>query len=186
MRRTSTAILLVFLCATVGSAAEAPSPPAGCRWQPIPELKAHLAVPTDWRLETRQLGDALGYEITPPGTGSEPPPRSIYTMVVERHLDPESVIEKARRFVDVARENGVPTGEVALEEFGGMTRFTSVVLMLDSAQEKHEWTFVVDAFANPRTGTLYTIRLEIPVDELPTVAPLATECFNVLRLDNDI
>ena len=174
------------LIAGLGLAAEDNPPPEGCHWQPIPELKAHLAVPDDWLFEEIDVEGALVYEVRPGGPVFESPSQSIFRLTVQKGLEPERVAEMARDFVESARDAGMPNEAMEEQTLGVMEVFVSVVLLASSETGVHETTVAVSALANTRTGTLYTTRLDIPVAELQDVAPLGNKLFRTIRVDDEI
>ena len=47
-------------------------------------------------------------------------------------------------------------------------------------------TVAVSGTANVRTGTLYTVRFDIPADEVNLIAPLGNSLFRTARLDDEV
>ena len=149
-------------------------------------MKAHLAVPDHWAFTEVPSGDSLIYQIVPAGPAFDVPSRARYQMVVRRDLNPEVVVEHARQFVEAVRQAGFPIDSVETQKLGVLTMFASVVEFGDSESGDHESTVAVSALANYKTGTLYTIRFDIPASELALVAPLANSLFRRIRLDDEI
>lgn len=180
------ALVLTILVSFPAIVAEDRPAPDGCHWQSIPELKAHIAVPDGWHFESATDGEDLVYDVSPARPGPDSTLQTRFRLTVTRGLDPDSVVARAREFVESVRSSGQPTAPIERQTLSVMTLFASVVEVIEPATDVHESTVAVSALANARTGTLYRIRLDIPASELGFMAPLANAMFRTIRVDDEI
>jgi hypothetical protein len=178
-------ILVVLLAATRPVRGADDPAPERCHWQAIPELKAHLAVPDGWLFQRLEAGDALAYEVRPAGTQFEAI-RARYRLEVRRGLDKTKVVEMARSFVESIRAFAVEAQPLEEQHVSTVTLYSCFVTLARPTPGAVQPTAALWSAANSRTGTLYTVRFDIPSDELGVVAPLANHLFRNLRLDDEV
>ncbi len=181
------AIVLTLFLAATPSSAERASPPAGCHWQDIPEIKAALAVPDGW--EFRRLpekGGVSAYEVVPAGPGIPNSPRSRFEMRFQRLARLDAVVARGRDFVQNALATSVVEDKIEEEKIGVVTLFAGVAQLSPDAGGTPQMTVAVSAMANAKTGALYTIRFEIPAAELAAVQPMANSLFRTVVIDDEV
>lgn len=159
--------------------------PEGCHWQPIPEIKAHLAVPDGWQFEKVASSDVLIYEVRPAGPGFEGI-RARYRLEVRRGTSKADVVDRARSFVESVRAIATEAQPLEEQHIGVLTLYSSFGHLVPTSESSPALTAAVSCAANSRTGTIYTMRFDIPVNELDVVAPLGNHLFRELRLDDEI
>jgi hypothetical protein len=187
---TSRRILAVTLLLSALLAARAqarrkddPPPPPGCHWQAIEILGAHLAVPVGWQYRDTSEGPLLSYEVRPAGAGFENA-KSLYRLEVRRGLKKADVVPRAREFVEKARATATDAPPIDERESGHMTLFACAVNYAPEHPGAVALGSALSAAANRETGTLYMVRLDIPLDEVDRVSPLADKLFQNIRLDD--
>jgi hypothetical protein len=159
--------------------------PEGCHWQSIPELKAHLAVPDGWLFKKVSSGEVLIYEIRPAGEGFQGL-RALYRLEVRRGTSKSDVVARARDFVESVRAAGAEAQPLEEQNISVLTLYSSFVRFAPTTEGTPPPAAAVSSAGNSRTGTLYTMRFDIPENELEAVAPLANHLFRELRLDDEI
>jgi hypothetical protein len=178
------ALLLLILGASHLTLAQE-EPPQGCHWQPIPELKAHLAVPDGWLFKNVSSGEVLIYEVRPAGTGFEGV-RALYRLEVRRNTRKSDVVARARDFVESARAAGVEAQPLEEQHVSVLTLYSSFVRFASKGDGAPALSAAVSSAGNSRTGTLYTARFDIPENEIEMVAPLGNHLFRKYRIDDEI
>jgi hypothetical protein len=167
-------------------AAEATPPaPAGCHWQSLPEIKASLAVPDGWQFAAVSSDQVLSYEVRPAGPGFEQT-RSVYRLEVRLATPVASVRARAKEFVENVRKGALEAQPVDEQQVGVMTGFSSFARYAPRPGSAAPASVLAASIANTRTGTLYKIRFEIPVEELERVGPLGSALFQAYRLDDEV
>jgi hypothetical protein len=180
------AFALLMLLSHAPVSAEASQAPAGCHWQDIQEIKVQLAVPDGWVFRQVPSEQKLIYEVLPAGPAFAKPPQARYRLEVRRHLEPRDVVAMARSFVETVRTGATAAEPLEQQTKGVMALFASVVEYAPEISGAPRLTVAVSAIANSRTGTLYTARFDIPVDEQSLVAPLGNALFQSVRLDDEV
>ena len=178
---------LMILGYSFGRADDQAPPPSGTRWKAIPEIKANLALPNGWQF--RKLPSTpkiLIYEIVPRGPGIPTHSRSKYELKVEKDVPRAIVVFKARNYVEAIRAQAVESEPVEEQTKGVMNLFVSVAHLEPDASGAPQLTVALAAIANSRTGTLYTMRFDIPAAELEAVETLANQLFRHIRVDDEI
>jgi hypothetical protein len=160
-------------------------PPAGCHWQEIPVLKAHLAIPDGWLFRDNSTGPNLSYEVQPASPGLENA-KARYRLEVRRGIKKADVVARASEYIESARAGAAESEPVEQGEAGALTLFSCTVTFAAKGAGGGATRTALTAAANAQTGTLYTIRFDIPEDEVDRVAPLAKPLLQTMRLDNDI
>jgi hypothetical protein len=95
-------------------------------------------------------------------------------------------VGKAQAFMESARASATTANSVEQEALGALTVLSSSVTRAPGAPGAGAVSTVLRVAANPRTGTLYTVRFDIPSDELDRVSPLGTELLQNMRLDDTL
>lgn len=189
MRKQHRALeILVAVVITSAAAVRADDKPApdGCHWQDLPEIKAHLAVPDGWHFRRVQSENSLIFEVEPTGHGLPQPSRSRYRLEVRLHTDSRTVVERAREFVENARTGATAAQPLEEQTIGVVTVFSSFFEYDPAVPLAPRRTAAMSAIANSRTGTLYLVRFDIPVDELEAIAPLGNALFRTARIDDEM
>jgi len=181
------AVVICLLAASrVGSAVEGPAP-EGCHWERIPEVKVTLAMPDGWVF--RKVSDAtnlLVYAATPGGPDAPANPKTRYELRIQRGLPPKSVVLIAKTFVESALAGSAETAPVEEQQRGVMSLFAGVAEIKPNLVGVPQLTVAASSLANARTGTLYTIRIDIPADELQAIQPRANAIFRTITVDDEI
>jgi hypothetical protein len=179
--------LLTLLTIPLGVVAEdkenSQPAPAGCHWQAIPAVKMQLPVPDGWRFREVSTGPVLSYEVAPAGPGLENS-KARYRLEVQRGLKSEDAVAKAREFVESVRSAGTDLQPLEKQTTGVITYFSSFATYTPGTPGAIQLQVIVSSAANSRSGTLYTMKFNIPVDELELVAPLGNKMFQKVRLDD--
>jgi hypothetical protein len=189
MSRILPVVALTLLAATLvptpapAKKKDEPPPPPGCHWQAIEILGAHLAVPDGWKFTDTSAGLLLSYEVRPAGAGFENT-KSLYRLEARRGLKKSDVVPRAREFVETARATATDAPPIDEGQAGHLTLFACAVTYAPEHPGAAGLTSALSAAANTETGTLYTVRLDIPLDEVDRVAPLANRMFQTIRLDD--
>jgi hypothetical protein len=184
------AICVLFLVASgygVSTAEDQAPPPPGTHWKAIPQIKVNLAVPDGWRFrKLRSTSKMLLFEVVPMGPGIPARSQSRYELKVEKRVPRGIVVSKARNYVEAGRFQAVEAEEIEEQTKGVMTLFASVAHFKPDSSGIPQATAALSAIANSRTGTLYTMRFDIPASELEAVQPLANELFRNIEVDDEI
>lgn len=182
-------LAIVTLAGTIVSglaADDGPDPaPPGCHWQAITILKAHLAVPDGWEFRDTSTHSLLSYEVRPAGPGFKNA-RSRYRLEVRRGVDKSEVVKKAREFVESARTGATEAQPLEEQQVGVLILFSSFATYDPHRPGVTAVSVAISSAANTRTGTLYTVRFDIPSDEVERVAELGNQLFQKMRLDDEI
>jgi hypothetical protein len=178
-------MLTVVLVIAPGTLAAGKPAPAGCHWQPIPELKAHVAVPDGWQFKKVQSSDALIYEVRPAGNGFEGA-KALYHLEVRLRTKTEDVVARARAFIEDARAKALDPPPLAEQQVSTLTFFSCFVRFAPAGDGSPALTAAVSSIGNSRTGTIYTIRFEIPENEIRLIGSLGNGLFREMRLDDEI
>ena len=164
-----------------------PLPPAGTRWKSIPEIKARIALPHGWRFaKARSTPKTLAYEVVPKGLGIPVRSQSKYQLKVEKGVPKAIVVAKARNYIEAIRAQAVESEEVDEQTRGVTTLFSSIAHLNPDGSGVPQLTVALAAIANSRTGTLYTIRFDIPASELEAVETLGNQLFRHITIDDEI
>jgi hypothetical protein len=91
---------------------------------------------------------------------------------------------RAREFVETARATATDAPPIDEGQAGHLTLFACAVTYAPEHPGAAGLTSALSAAANTETGTLYTVRLDIPLDEVDRVAPLGNRLFQTIRLDD--
>jgi len=196
MNRAAPAVMLALaLASALASALVTPPiaakekdkipPPAGCHWQEIPVLKAHLAIPEGWLFRDTSAGLILSYEVQPAGPGLENA-KARYRLEVRRGIKKADVVTRAREAIEAARTGAADSQPVDQGAAGALTIFSSTATFAAGAAGGGPVSTALTAAANERTGTLYVIRFDVPADEVDRVSPMGQKLLQTLRLDDDI
>jgi len=179
-------LLLLTVCSSApGTLAGGKTAPDGCHWQSIPKLKAHLAVPDGWQFKQLKSSDALIYEVRPAGGGFEGA-KAHYRLEVRLRTKPEDVVARARAFVEDNRAKSLEPPPLEEQQVSTLAMFSCFVRFAPSSDGSPALTAAVSSAGNSRTGTIYTIRFDIPENELDLIAPLGNSLFREMRLDDEI
>ncbi len=179
--------LALLIGASSGFAAVADGPPPdGCHWQRIPEIKATLAVPDGWQFrKAADQGQRLLYEVIPAGAKAPRDPKSRYQFRVQKGVTKETVVSRAKGFVEGALKNASRADALDEQARGVISLFAGVGYFDPDSAGIPRLTVAAASLANSRTGTLYTIRMDIPAGELEAVSPLANALFRNITVDDD-
>jgi hypothetical protein len=182
----ATVALSVLARPRAAFAVEGPAP-EGCHWQRIPEVKATLAVPDGWHFQ-KLAGEknVLVFEVRPGGPGAPPNSKSRYELRIQRGLPPKSVVMMAKTFVEGLLSGAVEATPLEEQKNGVMSMFAGVAHVRPNLLGLSQLTIAASSLANARTGTMYTIRIDIPAEELETVMPQANAIFRTITVDDDI
>jgi hypothetical protein len=187
MKRVFLFVVLISLC-LIGTVAlgstEEPAAPDGCHWQNIPAVKVHLAVPNGWEFRDVSEGNSKSYEVRPAGPGFEKS-KTRYQLVVRPHGKKSQVVEMAKSFVESGRAAGQTALPLDEQKSGVMTFFSSSVTYTPEVPGATGMVIGLLSAANARTGTLYTVRFSIPLEEQDLVAPLGNKLLQVMRIDDE-
>jgi hypothetical protein len=179
--------MLALLVSAMAFATERGAPPAGCHWQDIPEIKAALAVPDGWHFrELAKKGEVSAYEVIPAGAAIPKAPQSRFEMRFQRIARRDTVVARAREYVQNAVATSVADDKVEEETIGVVTMFAGVGQLSPDDNGVPRLTVAVSAMANAKTGALYTTRFEIPASELEAVQPMANMLFRTVIIDDDV
>lgn len=185
-KRLVPAVVVLFAVGSILDTARAEDPaPDGCHWQPIPELKAHLAVPDGWLFEKVSTGDILVYQVKPAGQGYEGL-RSVYRLEVRLNTNKADVVERAREFVESLRTGAIEAQPLEEQEVGVLKLYSSFSHHAPRTEGSTAMSVAASSVANTRTGTLYLVRFDIPSNEVEVVAPLGNHLFRSGRLDDEL
>jgi len=180
------AVMLSVVLATVPVTPVATNPaPDGCRWQPLPELKAHLAVPVGWQFKKVESSDSLIYEVRPAGKGFEGA-KARYRLEVRLRTKTEDVVARARAFVEAARARAIDPPPSEEQQVSTLTLFSCFVRFAPVAEGSPALTAAVSSAGNSATGTIYTVLFEIPENEINLIGPLGNSLFREMRMDDEI
>jgi hypothetical protein len=188
MRSVATVALLSLAVAVLVPplvAKEKDPPPAGCHWQSIPVLNARLAVPDGWQFRDTSTGMSLSYEVRPAGPGFENA-KALYRLEVSRGNKKAEVVSKAKEFIESARASAATAESLERQENGALTVFSCSVTSAPDHPGALPVSTALSAAANSRTGTLYTVRFDVPSDEVVKVTPLGSQLLHTMRLDDQI
>jgi|SRR6185436_20168540 len=177
-------VLLVSSTVAAGKDKKEDAAPPGCHWQDVPAVKMHLSVPDGWQFRDTSSGSSKSYEVIPAGPGLENS-KARYLLEVHRKISKTEVVTKAREFVEAVRSAGVDSQPLEQQTNGAMTFFSSYANYIPNSPGAIGLGVVVSSAANSRTGTLYTMRFNIPLSELEAVAPLGNNLFQTIRLDDE-
>ena len=181
-------VTVIFLLATsyLGMATEAPAP-EGCHWERIPEVKVTLAMPDGWQFhKVSGEKNLLVYAAMPGGADAPANPKTRYELRIQRGLPPKSVVLMAKTFVESALAGSVEAAPVEEQQRGVMSLFAGVAHVKPDLFGASQLTVAASSLANVRTGTLYTIRIDIPAGELQSVQPQANAIFRTITVDDEI
>jgi hypothetical protein len=185
-QRIALVLLLMPACSLGQSKTQTPAP-SGTHWKRIPELKAKLALPHGWQFrKVPSESRTLVYEVVPKGPGMPRRSRSKYQLKVEKGVPSAIVLFKARNFIEAIRAQAAESEEVDEQARGVTTLFSSIAHLDPDDSGVPQLTVALAAIANSRTGTLYTIRFDIPATELEAVEPLANQLFRHITIDDEL
>jgi len=187
-RRVAIVLLLVMIPGyTFIRAEDQAAAPSGTHWKAIPEIRAKLALPDGWRFrKVRSTPRVLVYEVVPKGPGIPARSRSRYELRVEKRVPAGIVVFKARNYVEAIRAQAVEADAVEEQTQGVMALFVSVAHLEPDASGAPQLTVAAAAIANSRTGTLYTMRFDIPASEFEAVESLANQLFRHIKVDDEV
>ena len=176
----------VVLISLHSLSAERPAPD-GCHWQEISEVKLTIAVPDGWKF--RKLPgakDLLVFEVTPAGPHAPQDSRSRYELRIRRRTPIVTVVQAGKDFVEGFLKNAVEATPLEEQLQGVVSMFAGVAHLGPTLFGVAQRTVAACSLANSRTGTLYTVQIEIPAAELDSIMPLANAIFRVISVDDEI
>jgi hypothetical protein len=185
MNRFAAVMLAAVLVMAPGAFAGGKPAPDGCHWQPIPELKGHVAVPDGWQFKKVGSSEALIYEVRPAGKGFERA-KAIYRLEVRLRTKTEDVVARARAFVEDVRAKALEPPPLEEQQVSTLTLFSCFVRFAPASDGSPALTAAVSSAGNSRTGTIYTIRFDIPENEIDLIGPLGNGLFREMRMDDEI
>ena len=180
-------LIVSIVLTSLPSPAGEPPPPDGCHWQEISEAQVTIAVPGGWKF--RKLPgakDLLVFEVTPAGPHAPRDSKSRYELRIRRRTPAATVVQTAKDFVEGFLKDAVEATPLEEQRQGVTSMFAGVAhlgpVLLGVAQR----TVAACSLANSRTGTLYTVKIEISAAELEAIMPLANAIFRVISIDDEI
>jgi hypothetical protein len=178
--------LFLLMAISISSFGNVPPAPSGCRWEKIKEVNGRIAVPEYWKFKSIPAKGKTIYEVVPAGPEIGGSAKSKYKMEILKSLPNDSVVSMAKEFVQSARRKKTTDVQPMQEQqFGKMKLFSLVVQYPSELLEGYRRSVARSASANEATGTLVSMELDIPENEIGKVAPMGNLLIQTMVLDDD-
>jgi len=147
-------------------------------------VKVYLAVPDGWVYRSTGEGDETTYEVTPAGPEFKKAPEARFRLTVKK-IKPEDVISRARGFVHAVVTRASEPPPIQENTVSVVRTFATVAHYAPALSGAQRLYVAASASANTSTGTLYTIRFDIPEAEWQAVWERGEFLFAGMRLDDE-
>jgi len=189
MRITAIAItfLVGLILCTSTLATELPPPPAGYTWVRCNDIKGAFLKPTGWFFKKAVQGDTIGYFITKEDIDQQRAFKTGLSVNVIPNIPRKRGIT-ATKFAASYIKAAVASREVFKEPWsttmGPFEGYGVVVINRDS----HQGDFVTHnlAIANDKTGTVYLLTFESPLDQWDASWSIAKPMLKMFLIDDTI
>ena len=179
-------ISLLFLSvAAITQESALPEPPKGYSWQWCEDIKGAFLKPDGWFFKKDAKGDTLGIFITKEDIGKDSQFRTGLTVNVIRKVAEKKKIpasEHIRQFRDSARKST----KFIREWDTDMGPFKAVGFLYEKQSKEGAYRVHNLLIANDKTGTVYLVMFEAPVEEWEAAWRLGEPIMKKLYIDDEI